>query len=109
MNLLRQRGTAGSRGRLKEPVVAKQNQPFKDMISLGGGLLLVVGGVYLLFFSERTWLKVVCGIYVGLVLLLNIVAAFRSAEPMQGLIVPGLIVVLLAFASSIRGKWKNWP
>ena len=72
-------------------------------------MILVVGAVYLLFFSERTWLRIICGGYVGLVLLLSIVAAFRSAEPMKSLLVPGLIVILVLFASSIRSKWKDWP
>jgi len=79
------------------------------MISFGGGLLLVAGAVYLLFFSERTWLRIICGAYVAVVLLAGIVAAFRSAEPMESLIVPGLIVVLVLFASSVRSKWKDWP
>lgn len=79
------------------------------MISFGGGLVLVVGAVYLLFFSERTWLKVICGAYIALVLVLSIVGAFRSEEPMKDLIVPGLILVLVLFASSIRSKWKDWP
>jgi len=71
--------------------------------------MLVAGAVYLLFFSQRTWLRVICGAYVGLVLILSIVAAFRSAEVLMGLVVPGLIVLLLLFASSIRRNWKNWP
>jgi hypothetical protein len=79
------------------------------MISFGGGLVLLAGAVYLLFFSERTWLRVICGAYVGLVLVLSIVAAFRSAEVLKGLVVPGLIALLLLFASSIRRSWKNWP
>ena len=71
--------------------------------------MLVAVAVYVLFFSERTWLKVICGAYVALVLLLSIVEAFRSAEPGKSLIVAGLIVVLVLFASSIHSKWKNWP
>lgn len=72
-------------------------------------MALAVGAVYLLFFSERTWLRIICGAYVALVLVLSIVAAFGSAEPMKSLIVPGLIVGLVLFASSVRSKWKNWP
>jgi hypothetical protein len=79
------------------------------MISFGGGLVLVAGAVYLLFFFERTWVRVICGAYVGLVLLLSTMAAFRSAEVLNGLAVPGLIALLLLFASSIRRSWKNWP
>ena len=71
--------------------------------------MLVVGAIYLLFFSERTWLRIICGAYVALVLLVSVVAAFRSAEPMKSLIVPLLIVVLALFASSVRSKWKDWP
>ncbi|SPE59413.1 membrane hypothetical protein [Verrucomicrobia bacterium] len=79
------------------------------MISVCGELVLIVGAVYLLFFSERTWLRILCGGYVGVVLLISIVAAFHSAAPMKDLIVPGFIVALALFASNIRSKWKNWP
>jgi O-antigen/teichoic acid export membrane protein len=79
------------------------------MISFGGGLLLVAGAVYLLFFSERTWLKIICGAYIAVVLLSSIEAVFRSGEPMKMLIVPGLIVILVLFAFSVRRKWKDWP
>ena len=65
--------------------------------------------IYFLVFAESGWLRILGGLYAGLFFVVSIVAACQSTEPLLHLIFPGLIVLLMVFACSIRAKWKDWP
>ena len=69
---------------------------------------MVVLAIYFLFFTESGWLRIIGGLYVGLVFVVSVIAAFQSDEPLLHLFVPVLIAVLMVFANSIRKNWKNW-
>ncbi len=71
--------------------------------------VLLVSAIFLLFFTESGWLRIICGLYIGIFFVVSVIAAFQSTEPLQQLVFPGLFALLMYFAYSIRSKWKNWP
>jgi len=79
------------------------------MFSVGAGFGLLVLAIYFVFLTESGWLKIIGGVYIAFFFVLSIVAAFQTEEPLLHLAVPGLFALLMVFAYSIRGMWKNWP
>jgi hypothetical protein len=78
-------------------------------MSLYGPSVLLALAIFFLFFTESGWLRIICGLYIGIFFVVSVIAAFQSTEPLQHLVFPGLFALLMYFAYSIRSKWKNWP
>lgn len=68
------------------------------MFSVGAGFGLLVLAIYLVFFTETGWFRIIGGLYIGLFFVLSIVAAFKSTEPALHLIVPCMMALLMFFA-----------
>ena len=78
------------------------------MTSLGGGAGLMALAIIALILSERLWLRIVCGAYVGLY---AAAVAYRLAfgeGTVRDLAFPATFAVLALFVAGVKKTYSKW-
>jgi hypothetical protein len=78
------------------------------MISIGGGLGLLVLALVAAIFSEKLWLRILCGVYVGIYVLVNSAAVIFDDAPAEYLMFPLLLAGLALYLSGVHKTFAKW-
>lgn len=76
---------------------------------MGSGILLGLAAIWFLFLSQHLWIKVVCAIYLLILVIAAGVDIIGGEEPIQWLLIFGLIAAFGFWAFNTHQRWKNWP
>ena len=78
------------------------------MISLGGGIGLLVIALLAAYFAETRWVRVLCWVYVGMYMLGNVAAVIFGNAPAENLLLPSLLAAFALYLSGVHEMFKKW-
>ena len=78
------------------------------MIYVGGGAGLMALAIIGLILSERLWLRIVCGAYVGLYAAVVAYSIAFGGAPVRVLAVPATFALLALFVASVKKTYSKW-
>ena len=78
------------------------------MASVGVGTGLLVLAIIAAILSERFWLRVLCGVYVGVYFVLTLYLLLTGCLSVTDTGTPVLLALLAWFVASVKKSYSKW-
>jgi len=78
------------------------------MTSVGCGTVLLVLAIIAAILSERFWLRVLCGVYVGLYFVSVLYLLLTGGLSVKDTGTPVLLALLAWFVASVKKSYSKW-